>query len=132
MSDETWQKTVYGRSPTEYIDNLITSLKYDEIKPQVFRRDNYRCRRCKTKPGAKLLSAHHVIPRDVGGQTELHNMITLCFSCHDFVEIKDYRSINEIENRDLPVNADEVSYQDYEASRPHWHSWVYGGAQRPA
>lgn len=33
------------------------------------------------------MTAHHINPRDWGGEDEVRNLITLCSSCHDAVEI---------------------------------------------
>lgn len=49
-------------------------------------RDKYNCQVCGSKEN---LSAHHIIPRAEGGGHEVDNLITLCGSCHDLVEIAD-------------------------------------------
>ena len=58
----------------EYPDN------WDEIRKQVYERDNYTCVDCSATDVA--LHAHHKIPKSKKGSDELSNLETLCEDCH--------------------------------------------------
>lgn len=34
------------------------------------------------------MTAHHITPRDQGGQDEARNLVTLCAPCHDWAEVE--------------------------------------------
>lgn len=53
------------------------------IRAAVLKADRYRCRRC---GDSKRLEAHHIRTRSEGGTDDLHNLMTLCHRCHDWVE----------------------------------------------
>jgi hypothetical protein len=61
-----------------------------ETKADVIRRDEGRCIRCEASE--TVLDVHHRIPRGNGGTSRpeiaygMANLITLCRSCHEFVE----------------------------------------------
>jgi len=69
-----------------------------------------------------LLQAHHIIPRANRGKTIMKNLVTLCCSCHDFVEMN-------------PQALDEILFVCGLKEKPidnlDWHKWVYGGYKRP-
>ena len=61
------------------------SKRWKGLRAQVIARDA-ECHIC----GGKIhLSAHHIKPRKHGGKTELRNLMCLCLTCHDFVELHD-------------------------------------------
>ena len=65
-----------------------------------------------------ILTAHHIIPRPKG-KTKMSNLITLCNSCHDFIELNGF-DFSLIKN-DIKIIAKDKN----------WHKWVYGGYARP-
>jgi 5-methylcytosine-specific restriction endonuclease McrA len=50
-----------------------------DLSLEVFRRDGWRCRHCKSSEG---LHPHHLKYKSQQGPDELWNLITLCFKCH--------------------------------------------------
>ena len=81
------------------------------------------------------MQAHHITPRGEGGADDIENLITLCNSCHDIVEVAGYR-----------IRADIIAYEGapvlkkpektalkteegYSFVRPDWHRWVYGAGR---
>ena len=59
---------------------------WDSRRRRVYRRDNYRCQRCGRSGGPRgnaELHAHHKTPKSRGGSHELHNLTTVCKSCHE-------------------------------------------------
>lgn len=56
---------------------------WDELRMYVFRRDDFRCQKCKKKYPPALLNAHHINPKETGGEDGSRNLQTLCQYCHD-------------------------------------------------
>lgn len=59
---------------------------WDSRRRRVYRRDDYRCQRCGRSGGSRgnaELHAHHETPKSRGGSHELHNLTTVCKSCHE-------------------------------------------------
>lgn len=119
--DERWHKDVYHPGEPDMDAN-----EYEALKQLVMERENYKCQACGrkySKARARLyLSAHHVKPRAEGGLSILSNLECLCRKCHDLVEegrIEDIRVVdNTARSRPAPASDD-------------WHTWVYGGCDRP-
>lgn len=125
-----WHQEVYKKNQDPIAENWI------HLAGRIKNRDHYRCKRCgKTKP-AKYLTVHHIIPRPEGSNEE-RNLITLCSPCHDYVELNQIRSWDEIVSSKIKQpKRSQVIKQDRETSetfeRPAWHGWVYGGEQNPS
>jgi len=68
----------------------------EELKPWVRMRDNYLCAFCKIdvrlvdagNTGEDLggCSVHHIIPKELGGEDNPKNCITICANCHKLLE----------------------------------------------
>jgi len=50
----------------------------------VLHRDNHTCQACKGKSKDPILETHHIISRQIGGNSP-DNLLTLCETCHDKV-----------------------------------------------
>lgn len=70
------------------------------LRNKTLERDDFSCVRCGS---TEELEAHHIIPRDRGGDDTLENMATLCHDCHQ-----------EAHSKSLP----------YETQTEFWESWV--------
>lgn len=55
----------------------------DDIRYNVLKRDNFRCRICgaTANDGVKL-HVDHIVPVSKGGKTVMHNLQTLCERCN--------------------------------------------------
>ncbi len=53
--------------------------EYAAVRNQVLKRDDWRCQDC---GAANDLQVHHMKPRSQLGGDVMHNLITLCVSCH--------------------------------------------------
>jgi len=124
-----WKKSVYKEKKTDFRLKTLPHRK-------VFRRDKNFCQSCRKQLPSRELSVHHIIPRSEGGTNLLSNLITLCFSCHDLIEMADPPirtkqeilwhkvSLDEL-NRDIQeVDEDEIDTKD-------WRRWVYGSSRKP-
>ncbi|MBX3473981.1 MAG: HNH endonuclease [Planctomycetes bacterium] len=48
----------------------------------IYRRDNFECQYCGTRPGLKHLSIDHVVPVSKNGQTTWENCVVACIRCN--------------------------------------------------
>lgn len=48
----------------------------------LYRRDNYTCRYCGTRPRSHELTIDHVVPRSLGGRTTWENCVLACQDCN--------------------------------------------------
>lgn len=76
----------------EGIRSLATTTKAEvqhapssKVRMEVLKRDAFRCRSCGQRPSEDVnvvLHVHHVRPFGLGGLTEMHNLLTVCHTCH--------------------------------------------------
>ena len=141
----------------------MTELYYKKqwwknIRKIVFTRDKYKCQRCRRERTVDILTVHHIIPRSKSGGDTEDNLITLCDSCHEFVEhnigiystpeliANSYPCDQEKEEDEFDPDKEDwgegVPYTDtwdapiyphgyVDRHRPQWHSIVYGGGKSP-
>ncbi|MBD2612379.1 MAG: HNH endonuclease [Nostoc sp. ZfuVER08] len=53
-----------------------------EVKKYVWQRDKYQCRSCGKTATETNLTIDHIIPLARGGQNDISNLQTLCFTCN--------------------------------------------------
>lgn len=56
-----------------------------KVRMEALKRDQFRCKSCGQRPSEDVnveLHVHHVRPFGQGGLTEMHNLLTLCQTCH--------------------------------------------------
>lgn len=61
---------------------------WDEIRRQVYQRDNYTCQNCGAGggvQGSEELHAHHIVPVSSGGSHQPSNLVTMCSKCHNAI-----------------------------------------------
>jgi 5-methylcytosine-specific restriction endonuclease McrA len=115
----------------------MTRDEWAEIRAHILERDHFTCQRCEnvSKTGQGL-QPHHIMPRSEGGSNDSTNLIALCTECHNFVEVEGYKTKAEIIAYEqapierLPIKESSHEYE-CDKTRPSWHTWVYGGGQRP-
>jgi len=135
LIDEDWRARVYKPREDE---TGLSPEEWKMIRDDVIRRDNKTCFRCDKKYKKSDLSVHHITPRALGGSNAKTNLITLCHSCHDFVEIKGLRSkadiIGSYERLDVTFHTkeeiEELEPKEESFDRPSWHKFVYGGMKK--
>lgn len=128
-----WRSSVYKEKQVDYRLMILPRGK-------VLKRDHYTCQSCRQRLNAFELSVHHIIPREIGGTNILDNLITLCHSCHDLIELADppirtrqeilYHVVSLKELEKQLGEALEREPDNYDISRPIWHKWVYGGVKK--
>lgn len=72
------------------LPEVILVYDYDKLpqhganfsRRQLYKRDNYRCQYCGSRPGIEELSVDHVIPSSQGGQTTWTNCVLSCVECN--------------------------------------------------
>lgn len=124
---EQWQGRVYQINPDSKYVNPDGSLTpyWQEIREEVLKDDNFTCQRCGNSKSERL-SAHHVIPRALGGGDNIENLIALCGKCHDEVEILGYFSKWQIIN----MFDEEAPDDETPETTDEWQGWVYGAKRR--
>lgn len=58
---------------------------WDQIRKQVYKRDDYTCQRCYSKGGPygnNILHCAHIISKSEGGSDDPENLETVCEECH--------------------------------------------------
>ena len=67
-------------------------MSYQKLRQKVLERDNYTCQICfkQFDKNTKLteLDAHHIISRRKNGLDSIHNLTSVCESCHGLIETK--------------------------------------------
>lgn len=130
-----WRGKVYRAGQD---DGFFQSDEWLELRRLVFKRDKQTCVRCDKRFKLGDLNAHHLIPRAEGGADDIHNLVTLCEPCHDYVEIQGHLARADIMGSfesDETKFTDETSVQKISPrketfTRPEWHPYVYGGKRR--
>jgi hypothetical protein len=56
----------------------------NDLKKQVFERDNFTCQKCGFNEIISDLEIHHIKPKILGGTDSIENLITLCSICHKY------------------------------------------------
>ena len=129
-----WHSKVYRKKKRAFMNQD----EWQKLRKAVFERDDFTCQRCDKRNGqGRGLSAHHLMPRSEGGADDIENLITLCNSCHDLVEINELRTKADIQGSydggyiEMPKEKTEkVTDEGYHFIHPDWHKYVYGGAKR--
>lgn len=73
------------RKSKEHFKKIQRNKINDNIRFEVFKRDNYRCNICGVSPnedGEITLHLDHIIPIAKGGDSDLNNLQTLCSRCN--------------------------------------------------
>ena len=92
----------------EHVINLLlckwtkrqTGTVWRKLRARTLHRDHNKCIRCqKHFKHGRGLSAHHILPRDKGGEDYIGNLVSLCQQCHDYVEthLDECNSVEAIE-----------------------------------
>ena len=63
-------------------DGDLRGLGWEDLKREIFRRDNYTCRYCGHRGNALTLHVDHVFPLSRGGTDDPSNLATACWSCN--------------------------------------------------
>lgn len=125
---KNWHKGVYRESEDDY-----HFISFHGLCKITFKRDNYLCQACftgkiKLRRIGLHLTAHHILPREYGGQDNQENLITLCNKCHDEIESLKLKSREEIYGY---FTKDKRGYIQRDEIGTKWTQWVYGGRRKP-
>jgi hypothetical protein len=91
---------------------------WENIRQNIYQRDNYTCQDCGRQGGPKgsaELHAHHIIPKSEGGSHKSGNLKTLCVSCHNNQHEHDITKISSTEP-DTPKTTANSTAEDSEDS----------------
>lgn len=84
------EESMSSVSATFRIPSVIKLTRYDKIpnhrvhycRKTIYKRDNFTCQYCGSRPGSSELSIDHVMPRSRGGLTTWDNCVLACVSCN--------------------------------------------------
>ena len=82
-------------------DPFYKTIKWEHIRQQALRRDQYMCQCCKAKGQMiEAVCVHHIFPRDRFPQyeKELWNLMSLCSNCHNEMH---NRATNELSEKGM-------------------------------
>lgn len=65
---------------TTYSDLPVARVTFN--RRNIFRRDQYTCQYCGSRPGSEELSIDHVLPRAQGGVSRWDNCVLACVDCN--------------------------------------------------
>lgn len=78
----TMRRARETRSTTSYLRQQERNRMSADLRFQVLKRDNYRCRGCGATAATEALHVDHIFPISKGGKTVLSNLQTLCRTCN--------------------------------------------------
>lgn len=67
------------------ITKRVSTRLWRILATKIRKRDNHWCLYCRDARG---ISVHHMLPTRLGGTDDEENLVTLCRSCHCFIESK--------------------------------------------
>ena len=74
------------------------SNRLDEnLRKATIMRDGNKCMEC--GKSNCILEAHHIVPRRLGGNDSIYNLITLCDKCHDKTKVCEEKYIIKYQNK---------------------------------
>jgi len=83
----------------------------DDIRYEVYLRDDYTCQYCGSKPDPSDLTIDHLVPLSRGGLDEVVNYVTCCRQCNQRksdIPLEQFAQSINIDICDLPVHGDPV------------------------
>jgi len=69
------------------IAHMLRATAVEDIRRQVWERDNKRCTHCGTMVRWHIMQLHERIWRGRGGEVSIDNSVTLCADCHQNSEV---------------------------------------------
>lgn len=94
------------------------SNNWNILRKQAYERDEFECRNCGAQGGpfgGATLVAHHIVPRNVGGNDSISNLATLCEDCHGKIHL--HMRKNDNTGLNVPEELDSSS----SSSPPNQH-----------
>ncbi|MHC4840828.1 MAG: HNH endonuclease [Planctomycetota bacterium] len=112
--------SVFVRLPEVVVLGRYNGVPRHELafnRRNVFRRDDFTCQYCGSKPGAKHLSIDHIFPSSRGGGNSWQNCVVACVKCNTRKGNQTPREAN------MPLIS--------EPGKPNWNDGVGAGEQAP-
>jgi hypothetical protein len=63
-------------------NDLLRGLRWEDLKREIFRRDDYTCQYCGHRGNVVTLHVDHLVPASRGGTDDPSNLVTACWSCN--------------------------------------------------
>ena len=83
-------KVIHGVDNSFDVPEVVVLRKFDRVprggvvfsRRNLYRRDNFTCQYCGSRPGTQELTLDHVVPRSMGGRTTWENCVLACTACN--------------------------------------------------
>ena len=99
---------------------MISANLTNAVRKAVYKRDGYRCALCDSQTGLQI---HHVVPRSHGGTSYPHNLITLCWRCHNAIHGTRFPEYEAVTSADLAQACVEYLADHYAEEGLLWNPW---------
>ena len=85
-----------------------------KVRFEIFKRDDFTCAYCGSKPPKTVLEVDHILPVSKGGTNALENLITSCFECNRGKSNISLQSIpTSLEDKAIIAAAKSEQYKAY-------------------
>jgi hypothetical protein len=105
------------------MSNTYKNESWSDLRDLVLSRDDYKCSFCgitdeEHKEQSDCgLSAHHIIPKDDGGEDIPKNLMAVCSSCHKTLEFTHGKAMSQMKADKSDKNDKEVIKKTYQRHR---------------
>ena len=90
LRPDTGENSIISASAVYKVPEVILLSRYDGIpsrnvnfcRRSIWKRDDYHCQYCGTKPDYDESTLDHIIPRSKGGETSWTNCVLACYQCN--------------------------------------------------
>lgn len=99
---------------------MLSARISNETRKAVYRRDGYRCAMCDDTRGLQI---HHAVRRSQGGTDHAHNLITLCWRCHNIAHGTRFPGL-DLTAEDIDQACTEYLADLYAEEGLLWNPWA--------
>jgi len=75
----------FYRNGSSNTKRSFRGFEWDSIRHQIYRRDNWSCRKCGMKCTKLSIACHHITPYKYTQDNSHDNLLTMCSKCHNLV-----------------------------------------------
>lgn len=92
---------------------LPSDIWFNNIRPIVWKRDNYRCTNCQKRVSLRKCHIDHIVSGKLGSN-KLSNLRNLCMQCHSLRECNRHRGLTSkaIDDGIIPPNWRQLTWED--------------------
>ena len=85
-----------------------------KLRFDIFKRDEFTCSYCGSKPPSVVLEIDHILPVSKGGENDIDNLVTSCFNCNRGKSNKSLDSIpQKMQDKSVIIKEKGEQYAEY-------------------